>query len=305
MPGSHGGRSMKTPQTALAADRQPQARAPARPSRWAPTCSRSSSSAACTTQTRQPGQGVAQSEEATEELLAAVAAADLVVLSFPLYVDSLPAPVDPRARADRRLARGGRARRPGARRAEQPAFVAICQSGFPEVEHNEVALEICRNFARCRRVRVGRRPCPGRRRHDQRPAAAQDQGDDALGRHARSTSPPRRWPPAGRCPTRPSGSWPSRRSRRSATASWPTGAGARSSRRGALRAAGRAALRLAARRGHSATVGRCLGSQLEGDMLALAASLWCFITEWSESRSVEGPRCRTAAPRRHDMASAA
>ena len=25
--------------------------------------------------------------------------------------------------------------------------MAICQSGFPEVEHNEVAIEICRNFA--------------------------------------------------------------------------------------------------------------------------------------------------------------
>ena len=25
--------------------------------------------------------------------------------------------------------------------------MAICQSGFPEVDHNEVAVEICRNFA--------------------------------------------------------------------------------------------------------------------------------------------------------------
>ena len=33
-----------------------------------------------------------RSEEATEELLAAVDSADLVVLSFPLYIDSLPAP---------------------------------------------------------------------------------------------------------------------------------------------------------------------------------------------------------------------
>ena len=30
---------------------------------------------------------------------------------------------------------------------DKPAFVAICQCGFPEAEHNEVALEICRNFA--------------------------------------------------------------------------------------------------------------------------------------------------------------
>ena len=26
--------------------------------------------------------------------------------------------------------------------------MAICQSGFPEVDHNEVAVEICRDFAR-------------------------------------------------------------------------------------------------------------------------------------------------------------
>ena len=31
--------------------------------------------------------------QATETMLAAVAAADLVVLSFPLYIDSLPAPL--------------------------------------------------------------------------------------------------------------------------------------------------------------------------------------------------------------------
>jgi hypothetical protein len=92
--------------------------------------------------------------EATEGLLAAVASADLIVFSFPLYVDCLPAPairaleliaegragtVAPScaadARGDERAAAGG------------PAFVTICQSGFPEVEHNEVAVEICRHFA--------------------------------------------------------------------------------------------------------------------------------------------------------------
>jgi len=80
---------------------------------------------------------------ATESLHAAVAAADLVVLSFPLYIDSLPAPV---IRALELIA----ARRAGlspAAAGDKPAFVAICQCGFPEAEHNEVALEICRNFA--------------------------------------------------------------------------------------------------------------------------------------------------------------
>jgi NAD(P)H-dependent FMN reductase len=85
-----------------------------------------------------------RSEGATEQLYTAVAVADLVVLSFPLYVDSLPAPV---IRALELIA----ARRAGATveaAADRPAFVAICQCGFPEAEHNEVALEICASFAR-------------------------------------------------------------------------------------------------------------------------------------------------------------
>ena len=45
-----------------------------------------------TTQTLHVTKAV-RSNEAVEELLAAVASADLVVLSFPLYVDCLPAPV--------------------------------------------------------------------------------------------------------------------------------------------------------------------------------------------------------------------
>jgi hypothetical protein len=83
-----------------------------------------------------------RSEEATEAMQAAVAAADLVVLSFPLYIDSLPGPV---IRALELIA----ARRAGVTAAagDKPAFVAICQCGFPEAEQNEVALEICRNFA--------------------------------------------------------------------------------------------------------------------------------------------------------------
>jgi hypothetical protein len=83
-----------------------------------------------------------RSDEATEALHAAVAAADLVVLSFPLYVDSLPAPA---IRALELIA-ARRAALPAAA-GDRPALVAICQCGFPEAEHNEVALEICRNFA--------------------------------------------------------------------------------------------------------------------------------------------------------------
>ena len=89
-----------------------------------------------------------QSAEATEELRAAVAASDLIVLSFPLYVDSLPAPTilaleQNSSWVEEAGAQAGEA--PGT--ARRPAFVAICQSGFPEVEQNKIALEICRNFA--------------------------------------------------------------------------------------------------------------------------------------------------------------
>jgi hypothetical protein len=86
-----------------------------------------------------------RSDESIADLHAAVAAADLIVLSFPLYVDSLPAPA---IRALEVIAAG----RPGKADGREPgpdgkAFVTICQSGFPEVDHNEVAVEICRHFA--------------------------------------------------------------------------------------------------------------------------------------------------------------
>jgi NAD(P)H-dependent FMN reductase len=76
-----------------------------------------------------------RNEGSVEELRAAVSSADLIVLSFPLYVDSLPAPA---IRVLELLAE---------RPAGPAAFMVICQSGFPEVEHNEVAVEICRHFA--------------------------------------------------------------------------------------------------------------------------------------------------------------
>jgi hypothetical protein len=86
-----------------------------------------------------------RNDESIAELHAAVAAVDLVVLSFPLYVDSLPAPA---VLALELIAaeRGGNADVRGAA-PDGKAFVTICQSGFPEADHNEVAVEICRNFA--------------------------------------------------------------------------------------------------------------------------------------------------------------
>jgi hypothetical protein len=91
-----------------------------------------------TTQTLHVTKAV-RDDEAIEGLLDAVAAADIVVLSFPLYIDSLPAPA---IRAFEVIA----AAREGAAGRRQH-FVAIAQCGFPEAEHNEVALAICREFA--------------------------------------------------------------------------------------------------------------------------------------------------------------
>lgn len=88
------------------------------------------------------------SPRATESMLAAVAAADLLVLSFPLYIDSLPAPL---IRALELLAddRAGQASRGELSEGnDRQGLVAICQCGFPEALHDQVALEICANFAR-------------------------------------------------------------------------------------------------------------------------------------------------------------
>jgi len=70
-----------------------------------------------------------------------VDAADLVTLAFPLYVDSLPAPV---IEALERIA----GHRQGRESNRRPLFTAIANSGFPEAQHNATALAICATFVR-------------------------------------------------------------------------------------------------------------------------------------------------------------
>jgi multimeric flavodoxin WrbA len=82
-----------------------------------------------------------RSEERLAGMLAATDRADLVVLAFPLYVDSLPAPV---IRALERIAR----HRQEADIPRQQRFLAIANSGFPEAAHMDTAMAICRCFAR-------------------------------------------------------------------------------------------------------------------------------------------------------------
>lgn len=82
-----------------------------------------------------------RSVEKLNALMESVDGSDLVALAFPLYIDSLPAPVIDvleRMAAHRR-------RRPQAR---QPLFVAIANCGFPEAYHTRAALAICGTFAR-------------------------------------------------------------------------------------------------------------------------------------------------------------
>lgn len=81
-----------------------------------------------------------RTEERAAALLAAVDAADIVILAFPLYVDSLPYLV---TQALERIA---------AHRRAQPSpipasFLAIANCGFPDAAHNATALAICRQFA--------------------------------------------------------------------------------------------------------------------------------------------------------------
>lgn len=76
--------------------------------------------------------------EGKETLRREVRDASLVLLSFPLYFDSLPAPV---IAAMEMLATMG----PG---AEGKGLLALANNGFPEASQNGTALEICRIFAK-------------------------------------------------------------------------------------------------------------------------------------------------------------
>jgi multimeric flavodoxin WrbA len=78
------------------------------------------------------------SPDRMEALYSAVDHSDLIVLAFPLYVDSLPAPV---MAALEKIA---------AHHLEESSptrFAAISNCGFPEAHHNEIALAICAQFA--------------------------------------------------------------------------------------------------------------------------------------------------------------
>ena len=84
-----------------------------------------------------------RTEERSATLLAAVDAADIVILTFPLYVDSLPYLV---IEALERIA-AHRQAQPSPSASPPASFLAIANCGFPEAAHNATALAICRQFA--------------------------------------------------------------------------------------------------------------------------------------------------------------
>jgi multimeric flavodoxin WrbA len=84
---------------------------------------------------------VLRSPAKMQALLAAVDAADLIMLAFPVYVDTLPAPV---IEALEQIA----AHRQGRNLSHRQVFTAIANCGFPEAHHCTTALAICETFAR-------------------------------------------------------------------------------------------------------------------------------------------------------------
>jgi hypothetical protein len=80
-------------------------------------------------------------EEKINDLLQGIDRADLIILSFPLYVDSLPAPV---IKAMELIKTNKKA----FESEKSKSFIAIANNGFPEASQNEIALQICRIFSR-------------------------------------------------------------------------------------------------------------------------------------------------------------
>jgi len=80
-------------------------------------------------------------EEKWDELAEAFDDADIILLSFPLYWDSLPSHL---MNALERL----NAHRKGIESKNRQKFYVVVNNGFPEPWHNEVAITICHNFAK-------------------------------------------------------------------------------------------------------------------------------------------------------------
>lgn len=78
--------------------------------------------------------------EKVQELFSMINNADLIILAFPLYVDSLPAPV---IKAMELV----KAERDRIKSSKSQCFIAISNCGFPESSQIYTALNICQIFA--------------------------------------------------------------------------------------------------------------------------------------------------------------
>lgn len=81
------------------------------------------------------------SEEKQASMLKLVDKSDLIILAFPLYVDSLHSQV---IKTLELIAEHQK----GKRNLNKKSLVAISNSGFPEAKHNLIALEVCRIFSK-------------------------------------------------------------------------------------------------------------------------------------------------------------
>lgn len=82
---------------------------------------------------------VIRKKDAWNHLLSAVDNADIIILSFPLYWDSLPSHLI----KGLELVREHNKKSPSKKKQK---FYTIVNNGFPEPWHNEIAIEICRKF---------------------------------------------------------------------------------------------------------------------------------------------------------------
>lgn len=85
-------------------------------------------------------QASVHSQEKQAEMLSQVANSDLLILAFPLYVDSLPAGL---ILALEKIAEDRK--KPSA--AKHTRLVAIVNNGFPDSKQNATAIAICKQFA--------------------------------------------------------------------------------------------------------------------------------------------------------------
>jgi hypothetical protein len=88
-----------------------------------------------------------RSTEALHRMHLAMDAADFIVISFPLYVDALPAPLVQILELVAERRKGGPGVAPAAGPRDQ-RLLAIVQCGFPETHQNQPAVDILRKFAR-------------------------------------------------------------------------------------------------------------------------------------------------------------